>query len=551
MRLVLLALLLLAPITLHAQTARLVADLRTDVPDDQDDSGSIPQHLTPLDGKLYFSTSRASGESGFGVWVYDPGSDQTERLTATLTDGSTDDPLNAFVFDLLAFDGLLFISAWDGARTPGTLDGLWIYDPATGSLEHPTIPFTDLMTPVSMTAFDGDVYFAQNSAGFGQLPNAVWRYNLNAGTVEEAFKLTADSDSDVPALMDRLVVAEGALWAFVSTGIFAEFWRYDGTTATREMRIGATDNATLLSYSDEFAYYQGAFYFAYDDRSDAGLELWRFVTATKTAERVVDLYPGQISFPITVPYSSQPAYFAVLGGKLYFAATNAENGREMFVYDAATNEAAVAVDIANSPQFNAFDDSSDPAYLTPVGDVLYLAASSLEVTTSGHELWRYDPATGTATLVADVDTRPDEGGLEGLAFSGTFDAQYAPVVFDESLFFSASNGVSGEELFAFDLSNATSANRPTEADEVTMSAVAPNPVANHAALTLRVSAPQQVRATVYDLLGRTVAHPFAGPMTAGAERQIVLDTEGLPGGLYVLVVQGERFRETRAFSVVR
>ena len=82
-----------------------------------------------------------------------------------------------------------------------------------------------------------------------------------------------------------------------------------------------------------------------------------------------------------------------------------------------------------------------------------------------------------------------------------------------------------------------------------LSMPAPNPAATRATLTLAVDAPQYVRATVVDALGRTVAVAFDG-LAAGAPR-IRVDTSRLAPGVYVVRVAGETFGEARRLTVAR
>ncbi len=63
---------------------------------------------------------------------------------------------------------------------------------------------------------------------------------------------------------------------------------------------------------------------------------------------------------------------------------------------------------------------------------------------------------------------------------------------------------------------------------VALGALYPNPAVGRAALELRVDAPQTVRATVVDALGRTVATVFEGALSAG-QSQTLVGRDGGPG----------------------
>jgi hypothetical protein len=78
----------------------------------------------------------------------------------------------------------------------------------------------------------------------------------------------------------------------------------------------------------------------------------------------------------------------------------------------------------------------------------------------------------------------------------------------------------------------------------------PNPSYDQAITRLTTPSPQLVTATIYNVLGREVAHVFEGPLAAG-EHELRLSTTGLPAGVYVLRVIGETGTATQRFTVVR
>ena len=83
-----------------------------------------------------------------------------------------------------------------------------------------------------------------------------------------------------------------------------------------------------------------------------------------------------------------------------------------------------------------------------------------------------------------------------------------------------------------------------------VTAVAPNPSAGAAHLTVSAARAQRVTVRVYDALGRLVATALNADVEAQQARRVALG-DGLAPGVYVAVVAGERFRETRRFTVSR
>ena len=79
----------------------------------------------------------------------------------------------------------------------------------------------------------------------------------------------------------------------------------------------------------------------------------------------------------------------------------------------------------------------------------------------------------------------------------------------------------------------------------------PNPTTGTSRLALTADAAQTVRVAVVDTQGREVSVVFEGPVTAGVETPISVDTAGLPAGVYVVRVVGATFAEARRLTVVR
>jgi choice-of-anchor B domain-containing protein len=84
-----------------------------------------------------------------------------------------------------------------------------------------------------------------------------------------------------------------------------------------------------------------------------------------------------------------------------------------------------------------------------------------------------------------------------------------------------------------------------------LSAPAPNPARDRAALSLTVERAQTVRAEAFDALGRRVAVLYDGPAAAGAVTELVLEAAGLVPGPYLVRVTGETFATDARLSIAR
>lgn len=85
----------------------------------------------------------------------------------------------------------------------------------------------------------------------------------------------------------------------------------------------------------------------------------------------------------------------------------------------------------------------------------------------------------------------------------------------------------------------------------TVSPLAPNPALGVTRFSVAAEASQVIRVRLLDALGREVAQGFHGPLVAGLERQLEIDTSALPAGAYLVQVEGETFRVVRSLTLGR
>lgn len=203
----------------------------------------------------------------------------------------------------------------------------------------------------------------------------------------------------------------------------------------------------------------GYVYFAADDGSGDGIELWRS-NGIDAPEQVADINSGG--------GDSYPVWITELGGKIYFTANNPTVGTDLFRYD-PVNGASLAAEI------NTGTGNEDPSDLTVMDGKLYFRGNT-EMT--GDELFVYDPVLEKANLVADINSGPGDSDPDSLTVlsgrlyflaegellvydpaAGTtepvadFNGEYAwggLTVLDGSLYFAAATTATGYEIFVYD-----------------------------------------------------------------------------------------------------
>lgn len=163
----------------------------------------------------------------------------------------------------------------------------------------------------------------------------------------------------------------------------------------------------------------------------SGREVFRYDGSTAPV-LVHDINPGTAG--------SAPNYLVPFNNKLYFQAMSPALGMELWMHDPLSNTTTCLTDI------NPGTAPSTIAQITPYNNQLYFAGSNGNDTlieNTGLELYRYDPATNTTALVADINP----GYLPS--------NPTALMVANGKLYFVAGETQYGRELYEFDGSNVT------------------------------------------------------------------------------------------------
>ena len=171
----------------------------------------------------------------------------------------------------------------------------------------------------------------------------------------------------------------------------------------------------------------GFTYFVADDGIN-GYELWKTDGTTSGTTLVKDINPG-----ITGITTSTPPTLVLMNGYLYFPATTAANGQELWKTDGTETGTVIVKDIV------AGTTGSGPTNLLAINGTLYFTA---QVSASGRELWKTDGTDAGTVLVKDIN-------------AGTVSSSPLNLVnVNNSLFFTATTAANGIELWKSDGSDA-------------------------------------------------------------------------------------------------
>ena len=223
-----------------------------------------------------------------------------------------------------------------------------------------------------------------------------------------------------------------------------ELYSYDG----REVRLLADINTQVLDWQPQssspsgFIRFGNELVFSADD-GVSGRELWSY--DGQRVRRIADLNQ---TLKNGVNQSSIPTGFVVFGNELVFSADDGVNGRELWGYDgrrvrliADINPAVTQTctrDRSGRETCVTVPQSSVPAGLTVFGGELVFRATD---GITGEELWSYDGRE--VRQIANINQQPAPVGDRSSGAGGF-------VVFGGKLVFSATDGMTGGELWSYD-----------------------------------------------------------------------------------------------------
>lgn len=384
----------------------------------------LPSEFEVLDGKLYFKAYQA--DIGWELWRFDPTDDGSVDLVADLRNGTA----SSSPIQLTAMgDKLYFVAVTDQG-----ISDLWQYDPhandglGAAELIQDPVPGYAALSAYYLTVFNGELYFhssyGSNTGFFKYDPNA------NDGEGEAVFLpgMLPDTRSGNPY---ELLELNGKLYFVADDEPYAsDLFEFDPDAGEGEERLRNITGDLTYSAAPLFIFDERIFFAAYDPEN--GRELWVYDPDANNGE-------GEVSLLANIAIGSRsgnPSYFAELNGILYFQAGDSDLDRELWAYDPLANSGQGEVRLVEDIRAIG---SSTPSYLTVFDDKLYFSASTRN---EGAELWVYDPAAnegaGVASMVEDLN-------------SGTGWSSPSHITeFNGKLYFSANGGSGGQELWEYD-----------------------------------------------------------------------------------------------------
>lgn len=377
--------------------------------------GSFPNHITQINGVTYFWAD--DGVHDHELWK----TDGTPEGTVMVKDICPPEFTPSLGSPFVELQGKAYFGACDGVhggelwKTNGTQTGTFMVgDTCPGMCGMVEEDACDL-PPDMLTVIGNQLYFRAHTGQF-----ELWKSNGTLNGTVMVRDINPFGSSYPAGITDIFGVAY--MWA--DDGAHGrELWRsngsWHGTTMIEDIVEGPAPSSILGGDSTFVKYLWNVFFIASDGA--AGAELWSTDGTVQGTTMIKD---------INLSDGSNPHSLTNIISKIYFGATESGTDEELWWSDGSEEGTVRVKDI------NAGPEGSFPRDLIARHDFLYFSADD---GVNGRELWRSDGTDAGTWMVLDINPTGD----------GILDTGRIGVVGDK-LYFWADDGVHGIELWESD-----------------------------------------------------------------------------------------------------
>jgi ELWxxDGT repeat protein len=325
---------------------------------------------------------------------------------------------SSYPSDLVNVKGVLYFSAVDGVhgrelwKSTGTA--------ANTRMVKDILPGNESSSPRGLTNVKGNLFFAANDAVHGE---ELWRSN---GAAAGTLMVKDINPGPGGSMISGTTNLNGTLmFAAHDPTNGLELWRSNSTEQGTVLVKDINPSGNGLTTGAEMLNQHGTLYFVANDGLH-GEELWQSGIFGPSSKMVADIRPGAESSKLFNLTEGGPSF-------LIFSADDGEHGFEIWTLTSPAN-AGSPMAMIESTSVTAVGNSTEARH--------HATETPSRAGANGNELWR-STAFGPVTIVAaDINPGGENSNPSLLASTAT------------TLFFAASNGASGNELWT--LSNPTS-----------------------------------------------------------------------------------------------
>lgn len=327
--------------------------------------GSNPFAFTVAAGKLFFVALEPNNKAGLYA---------TEGTAATTTKVSPATIVGASFSSLVAFNGKLFFTCDDGVHGKE----LWTSDgtAAGTSLFSDLYPGATASNPYGLTVMNDKLFFlATTAAGNSML-------FVSDGT-PGGILLIRNKTSPLLDFLPRFAILNNEVYFRGENG--AGLWKSNGTAQGTVLVKG---NITPSCPGGKYAVLAGQLYFNGYDNVYGGEP---YVTdGTEAGTHVIkNIYPDQVN----IKYGSGSRSFTVFNNKVYFAATDANYGEELYATDGTDAGTFLVKD------FTPGAIGSMPSQLIVFNGSLYISCQQ------SRQLWKSNGTEAGTVIVSYLNDR--------------------------------------------------------------------------------------------------------------------------------------------------
>jgi ELWxxDGT repeat protein len=264
--------------------------------------------------------------------------------------------------------------------------------------------------PSGFTAFNSKLYFSARGPKTGQE-----LFSYDGTDVELVADLNADLYDSKPI---KLTVFNNKLYFIANQANGSAYlYSYDGVN-TPSVVVDLTTEANYANYVQLFQYNSKLHFTTFNDTTDI-YSIWEYDGVST---------PSVIHSEASSSIGSDFRAFVELNGDLYFYKSgSSQNNSTYYVYDGVNPPS-----VAPNSSIIFFISNEAIVYNNKIYLVSYEPTGNI-----GQELWSYD-GINTPTLVSDIYPGTSSSSIKSFT------------VFNNKLYFSATDGVSGEEFWSYD-----------------------------------------------------------------------------------------------------